>query len=267
MKVATEEPVPPSHLKHGVPFDLETICLKCLQKEPGRRYGSADELAADLERYRNGEPIRARPVGSVERLLKWGKRKPAAAGLVAAALILVVVVCALLGIVWSQLHETQNALEARDREQQDRQKAERERAIARVNALRDAAPGAVPGLLAELEATREDVLPQLRELSAQADEANTTQRMRIALALLPVEPDLVREDLGSWLLQTDDPADVLLFRDVLAPYSAELCARYWKTAEDEAASPDTRFRALVALAAFDPGNNAGPNRPERQWPS
>ncbi len=88
-QVRSQEPVPPSRLQAKVPRDLETICLKCLQKEPRRRYASAAELAADLGRFLNGEPIQARPVGTWERGAKWAKRNPAMALLVAVSLVAV----------------------------------------------------------------------------------------------------------------------------------------------------------------------------------
>ncbi len=91
MQLVVAEPVPPSRLQPGVPRDLETICLKCLEKEPRKRYASATALAEDLRRFRAGEPITARPVGGVERAVKWVKRRPAVAallGVMALALLL-----------------------------------------------------------------------------------------------------------------------------------------------------------------------------------
>ena len=87
MQVVTEDPVPPTQLNAKVPPDLETICLKCLQKEPVKRYDTAEALADDLKHFKAGEPILARPVGSVERTVKWVKRRPGVAGLIAAVVV------------------------------------------------------------------------------------------------------------------------------------------------------------------------------------
>jgi formylglycine-generating enzyme required for sulfatase activity len=116
VSVLNDEPVPPSRLGAKVPADLETICLKCLSKEPARRYASAEELANDLRRFQTGEPIRARPVGVVERTWKWSRRRPALA-----ALFCVV----LLALVWLALLSG-NLVAARNDADEKRKAAEQE---------------------------------------------------------------------------------------------------------------------------------------------
>lgn len=86
-RIRTEEPISPRRLQRGIPRDLETICLHCLQKSPQRRYRSALMLANDLHRFLLHEPIQARPVSAWERIWKWCRRRPAHAALIAIAMI------------------------------------------------------------------------------------------------------------------------------------------------------------------------------------
>jgi WD40 repeat protein/Flp pilus assembly protein TadD len=105
------DPVPPSRLEPKIPRDLETICLKCLAKEPRKRYASAADLAEDLRRFQAGEPIRARPVGSLERAVKWARRRPVVVALL--ALVFLVTLAGLAGILW-QLEKTELARQEAD---------------------------------------------------------------------------------------------------------------------------------------------------------
>jgi tetratricopeptide (TPR) repeat protein len=98
LQVLYDEPVPPRQLQSTTPKDLETICLKCLHKEPAKRYATTEALAADLRCFQVGEPIHARPVGRVERFWRWCLRHPAVAGLSAAVLSLLVAVAVVASI-------------------------------------------------------------------------------------------------------------------------------------------------------------------------
>src|SRR5262249_6936884 len=159
----------------SVPRDLETICLKCLRKRPQRRYGSAAELAEDLRRFQAGEPIRARRTTAWERAVKWGRRRPAVAGLAALGVVVTAPGFGLVTWQWSR------AVLALEREQAARV----EQATAQVNALLTAHPRAVPDLLAGLEPFRAAVLPRLRQVWEEPDRPDTRpRRMRAALALL-----------------------------------------------------------------------------------
>jgi eukaryotic-like serine/threonine-protein kinase len=98
--VRTREPFPPTRLQPKVPRDLETICLKCLEKKPEHRYPSAEALADDLSRFLAGEPVVARPIGRAERVRRWCGRNPALAGLL--AMVALALIAALGAAFWFQ---------------------------------------------------------------------------------------------------------------------------------------------------------------------
>ena len=124
-QVLNEEPPSPRKLNGRIPRDLETICLKCLQKRPERRYQTADDLAQDLTRWLEGKPIFARPVRRIERLARWTRRQPLVASLTAA--VAMVTVAGFAGVIWqwqkavAANDAAQKNLEARDRQQARRQ--------------------------------------------------------------------------------------------------------------------------------------------------
>jgi serine/threonine protein kinase len=99
-QVRNLDPAPPSQLNQNVPRDLETICLKCLQKDTAKRYASCAELADDLRRYLDGRPIIARPVSAWERSLRWTKRNPTIAALVVGVAILLLTVTVVSSSSW-----------------------------------------------------------------------------------------------------------------------------------------------------------------------
>ena len=259
-QVVGSEPVPPSRLAE-VPRDLETICLKCLAKEPARRYPSALALAEDLHLFQAGQPIRARPVGWRERLVKWSKRRPAVAALTATVVVVILVgLVTSLGLAGWAFRERDRA---RDR-LEEAQQANRRRVQLQVEQLGIAEPEAVPGLLAALKDDREAVRPRLQELWGE-ENGERKQRMRAGLALLADDPGL-RKPLADWMIETDEPRELLLVRKVLAPHGTALAEGLWNKVDDPNVKDDIRFRALVALASLDPDgarwSQAGPTAAE-----
>src|SRR5262249_53671763 len=133
LQVLTADPVPPRRLQPGVPRDLETICLKCLEKTPGKRYASAQALGDDLARFLAGEPIEARPIGAWERGMKWARRRPAVAALTALTVSITFFALAMVTWQWQQADRARRHAEsaqeeaeaARTEESQQRQRYQR----------------------------------------------------------------------------------------------------------------------------------------------
>jgi WD40 repeat protein len=132
-QLRTQEPAPPSRLHPRLPRDLETICLKCLAKEPARRYASAADLADDLRRFLDHRPIVARPVGLVECTAKWVRRRPGVAGLLATMVTMAVVGLVLVAWQWCEavaqkaLADTRAAGEAEARQvAQEKERSEKQ---------------------------------------------------------------------------------------------------------------------------------------------
>jgi serine/threonine-protein kinase len=187
--VREREPQPPSVVNRRVPRDLETICLKCLHKEPQRRYGSALAVAADLQRFLAGQPIQARPVGVWEWGVKWARRRPlavaAAAGLVAALVLL----GAAAGWVLSDRAARQREAQAKVREAEGKVRDALEQAAP---ALREGNPGdrALISALARAEAqlgsglTGEDLRQLVQQLRKDVRMLAELERVRLAMTTL-----------------------------------------------------------------------------------
>lgn len=140
--IRTEDPIPPGRVVPGIPRDLETICLMCLRKEPGKRYADAAELADDLERFLVGRPIHARPVGTIERAWKWVRRNKVLTAFVFTILASLTAAAAGLALhndrLAEQLGKTAAAEQQASREAEEKGKALDDKTRAEQQAIQEA---------------------------------------------------------------------------------------------------------------------------------
>ncbi len=199
-QVRTVEPTPPSTLQPGIVRDLETICLKCLQKDPAKRYESAQYLADDLQRFINNEPIHARPIGQWERLVRLCKRNPREARLVGAVVGLVTVFA--IAATWSALEiaRQRDAIKASQKESQNRLQLFRSNVSNSVNRLPQLIEGLpfTAGLRQEIAKLTED---QLRMLETDDAAVGPSKQW----GLMAVELERGKIELGNALaIQASD---------------------------------------------------------------
>jgi tetratricopeptide (TPR) repeat protein/predicted Ser/Thr protein kinase len=155
-QIRAQEPIPPGRLQQGIPRDLQTICLKCLEKAPDKRYSSASDLAEDLDRFLHGDPIKARPIGLARRGMKWARRRPTIAGLSAISCLLTLAVGSLVAIYTARLHtEVERA-----NTNADAARHQHNRAMANYTMARET----IRKILGRLTELRTGEIPRLREL-------------------------------------------------------------------------------------------------------
>lgn len=234
LAVAEKEPVPLRRLQSRVPRDLETICLKCLAKEPSRRYATAADLADDLQRYRKGMPIQARPIPIGERLVLWARRQPLLAAASAAIALLLFAVLIALG--WGFVASSRRAEEATRRAEAEHREAVTERARAD---LETRARQREEDLRRETEQLLSETRVTLAEREWLAGNNAAARRL-----LEQCRPQTGQPDRRGWEWHY---VDRLCRAEV-----AVLPQPYW--AQHAAFSPDGR---LLATAAGSPGSGTG----------
>jgi WD40 repeat protein len=244
LQVLHTEPTPPRRFRPALSRDLETICLKCLAKDPVRRFGTAAELAEDLRRFRAGEPIRSRPVSRAERLWRWSCRNPVVAAL---ALTLAVVLLGSLSVVtWKWQAEVEAGQQARLQKQQaDEARREAERLAARL--LIDQAI---------MQGDHNQVDRALLSLVQGMERARNAGAGDLEHA--------IRLNLNAWRWQHSRPRALLRHADwvwavayspdsqLCATASRDKTARIWRTATGELIGEPLRHQFPVWSLAFSP---------------
>lgn len=231
LQVMHDDPVPPKRLQPTVPRDLETICLKCLEKSPAKRYVTAQSLADDLRRFLSGEPIKARPLSAWGRGVKWATRHPSLAVLGVVTAVATLALVGVLSVAYARVRdavaqkqqEAEAARLAREMEAKERERAE---ALARDNELK-----------------RDAVARQNEQLQREADR---TRRAAFALQLAQIAAMCERDPKRALALLEDETRCPLELRDFTWAYLRRLCHR------EDRLYPDHQPNDPVHTVAYSP---------------
>jgi serine/threonine-protein kinase len=242
----------PRELDRHIHPALEAVCRQAMALRPEERYASPQALAEDLEKFLADEPVTAYREPLRARLARWRRRHPTLVTATALVLLTLAGAAVVGGLVLGQ--------------ERERARAEQERALVltEADALQDAAAATVPALVKDLTAHRADVQPRLR---AQWQDAALPDGRRLRLGLALADDAEVRARLLALARKADDPQEVLLVREALRPYAAEVVPLLWQQAKEAATPPEERFRLLAIVATLDPDGAGWPGRRGRWWRS
>jgi eukaryotic-like serine/threonine-protein kinase len=259
-QVLAAEVIPPSRLVPKVPRDLETVCLKCLNKDPHRRYESAEALADDLRRSLDDRPIRARRAGRAEHTWRWCRRNPGlAASIALAATALVAVATLSAGFAIYQARAADRLRTEQEAADRERRKAERlalDMALDRGLARRDAEDPALKVLW----------LTQALAL-ARPEDASTQEAIRINLSAWAARVHPLRQ-----IFQAGGPVTTAAFRPdgrVLATADHDGTAQLWRVADGAPVGRAMAHRGPIRALRFSPDGRrvltAGDDGDARLW--